>query len=307
VYFTPFRKHTALWANAIIYASLAGSVMCLLGLAWGVRAGLRSPYRGWLRWHHYAGLVFGVFTFTWVFSGLLSMDPWDWHPSTAPLPAQRDAFSGGSLPLERVTLDLIDRSATAFALQTFALQDDRSAKASAERQPKEIEISAFRGEPRVAVDGRTPDSIALDRLLAAARDAMPGVPVRDAVRLDDYDAYYYDRARELPLPVFRVRYGDDAATWLYVDAGRGVILRREVRLSRVNRWLYHGLHSLDPVWLRTRRPLWDVLVVGLCLGGTVGVAAIIIPAWQRLRRTIGGRLFRRILTARVAHGPATRD
>ena len=32
------------------------------------------PYTGWMRWHYIAGAVFGVLTFTWVFSGLLWME-----------------------------------------------------------------------------------------------------------------------------------------------------------------------------------------------------------------------------------------
>jgi len=59
-------------------------------------------------------------------------------------------------------------------------------------------------------------------------------------------------------------------------------------VHRLNRWLYHGLHSLDPAWLRSRRPLWDVLVVGLSLGGIVGVAASLVPAWRRIRRACCG-------------------
>ena len=35
-----------------------------------------SPYRGWFYWHHIAGLLFGIVTMTWAFSGLLSMNPW---------------------------------------------------------------------------------------------------------------------------------------------------------------------------------------------------------------------------------------
>jgi hypothetical protein len=35
------------------------------------------PYRGWKRWHTIIGLVFGVVTVTWAFSGLLSMGPFD--------------------------------------------------------------------------------------------------------------------------------------------------------------------------------------------------------------------------------------
>ncbi len=50
---------------------------------------------------------------------------------------------------------------------------------------------------------------------------MPGVELADIGWLSDYDDYYYDRARELPLPVVRARYRDPSATWLYVDPNRG--------------------------------------------------------------------------------------
>ena len=35
-------------------------------------------YQGWMRWHYISGVLFGVFALTWVFSGLLSMEPFDW-------------------------------------------------------------------------------------------------------------------------------------------------------------------------------------------------------------------------------------
>ena len=50
---------------------------------------------------------------------------------------------------------------------------------------------------------------------------------------------------------------DADGTWLYLDPRTGSIVQVLRRPDRVNRWLYHGLHSLDPIWLRTRRPLWD--------------------------------------------------
>ena len=62
----------------------------------------RSPYAGWMRWHHYLGLIFGFTTMMFVFSGMLSMDPWDWHPGTAPTRDQRERSPGGPL----VTADL---------------------------------------------------------------------------------------------------------------------------------------------------------------------------------------------------------
>jgi hypothetical protein len=261
LYFTPFRKHGALWTQSIVWLSLAGSVMCVLGLVWGFYTGLSSPYRGWMRWHHYAGLVFGVVSFTWVFSGLLSMDPWDWHPGTSPSCTQREAFSGGPLRLE-----------------TFGLDALRGVRA------REVELAQFRGESRLVIDDRPGRPIDRDALMHAARDAMPAVNIEDAAWLDGYDAYYYDRSRELPLPVLRIRYSDPRRTWLYIDPNRGTILRKEERLTRVNRWLYHGLHSLDFPWLYNRRPLWDVVVILLSLGGIASAVTSLAPAWRRLRR-----------------------
>ncbi len=121
---------------------------------------------------------------------------------------------------------------------------------------------------------------------------MPGVDVEDETWLTAYDGYYYDRAGGRPLPVLRVRYGDPRRTWLYLDPRRGVIVRREERLSRVNRWLYHGFHSLDFPFLYSRRPLWDIVVIVLALGGIAVSGSTLLPAWRRLarhaRRLFGG-------------------
>src|SRR3954469_891430 len=74
------------------------------------------------------------------------------------------------------------------------------------------------------------------------------------------------------------------STWLYVDAVRGTALRKEERLTRLNRWLYHGLHSFDFPFLYSRRPLWDVVVITLSAGGLVLSIATIVPALRRFRR-----------------------
>jgi len=115
---------------------------------------------------------------------------------------------------------------------------------------------------------------------------MNGVAIAGISWLDDYDAYYYDRARRLSLPVLRVRYDDPQSTWLYFDPRHGAIARKEERLTRVNRWLYHGLHSLDFPFLYYRRPLWDVVVIVLSLGGIVLSATTLSASWRRLRRGI---------------------
>ncbi len=287
LYFTPFRRQAAIWNQTIIWLSIAGCVLSLTGLVWGVwryasdrRYRLkdehsRTPYAGLMRWHHYAGLVFGLFAFTWIFSGLLSMDPWSWSPGTAPTRAQRETLAGSVLGLDQITLERLRAAPGLFAASPA----------------RELEVVQFLGQAYltakggIAIPGRgvVPE---FDRqaLEVSARAAMPGAAIRQQAWLDHYDAYYYDRSGRLGLPVLRVQYADPASTWLYFDPRLGAVVRKEETLSRLNRWLYHGLHSLDFPWLYYRRPLWDAVVIVLSLGGLAVSVTSAQAAWRRLRR-----------------------
>jgi hypothetical protein len=319
-YFAPFREQRELWRYSIIYASLIGCVMCLSGLVIGVwryspsmrfrlkRVRSHSPYAGWMWWHHYAGLLFGLTSFTWALSGALSLTPWDWAPSTAPTAEQAAAISGGDLRLDAVTVPGIREAAGAIR---------------AEFEPKELDILQFRGRP-FAMAYRAPDwsdraewtnpdvsampsvQLAIEHRLvwldaawegtftrfeaghvaAAAHAAMPGVKVAAAEVLSEYDAYYYDRWHARPLPVLRVQHEDPEGTWLYVDPQHGQIALRHTRLSRLNRWLYNGLHSLDFPFLYNRRPAWDIVLIVLSAGGIALAMTTMAPAWRRLRRHV---------------------
>jgi hypothetical protein len=308
IYFTPLRRHTALWTQTIIWVSLAGCALCLSGLVWGIwrlsihsryrlkRQYSHSPYAGLMRWHHYAGLIFGVAAFTWIFSGLLSMDPWDWHPSTAPTRQQRDRVAGGSLRLDDLTVARVGAAVARLHSRRGDLDEASPSRGEgrAAGSLKELEIIQFRGERFLAagsliVSLDAPErgafeAFADEAMLASGRAAMPGVSVRDAVWLKEYDAYYYDRTRTLRLPVLRVRYNDPQRTWLYLDPSRGSIALRQERLSRINRWLYHGLHSLDFPVLYNRRPFWDLIVIVLSVGGLLVSATPVVAAGHRLKR-----------------------
>jgi hypothetical protein len=116
--------------------------------------------------------------------------------------------------------------------------------------------------------------------------------VRTAEWLHEYDAHYYDLRAGRPLPVLRVRYADEAQTWLYVDPRRGAIVQRTDDTRRLRRWLYQGLHSLDFPSIYYKRPLWDIVVIGLSIGGLALSATTLVPAWRRLRRHARGGLSR---------------
>lgn len=317
VYFTPLRKNTYLWGQFIIWSSLIGCAMCVTGIVWGIwrfsprmqfrlkRMPSTSPYVGWMKWHHIAGLIFGVLALTWTYSGLLSMGPFNWFRGAPQSRAERDASTGGPLKLDLMTIESM-RAAVAAIDPSFA--------------PRELETMQFRGEPfwtaykapseaeaaqwmnvgllpraarprleQVYVSAVRPEGGAIatfprEAMTEIAQAAMPGVKVQDAVWLQEYDGYYYDPRGSRTLPVLRVRYADANATWLYLDPTRGGVVQRSVKVTRLRRWLYQGLHSLDFPFLYFHRPLWDIVVIVLSIGGTVLSLTTMVPAWRRLRR-----------------------
>jgi hypothetical protein len=318
LYFTPLRRHAEFWNSFVVWSSLIGTVMCAMGIVIGIwryslsgRFRLRgvrqhTPYSAWMKWHHYAGLIFGFFACTWALSGALSLNPFPFLRGTPTTAAYREAATGGPIDLTPLTVDRL-RAAAAAIGRSFT--------------PKEIDFFQFLGEPYlIAYLPPTPaeappwrnasisDATSLnidrqhvmvsvlrpeagtfsgfdrERMWEVAKAAMPGVPIEDAVWLGEYDAYYYSQKGTKNLPVLRVRYDDPQRTWLYLDPERGVIASRLERTSRLNRWLYHGFHSLDFPFMYYKRPLWDIVVILLSLGGIAISVTSALPAWRRLVR-----------------------
>lgn len=311
-YFTPLRANRApLWNDLIVYGSLVGCGLCILGIVIGLyrfsasrrykRGTSMTPYVGWLQWHHYAGLLFGVITFTWTFSGLLTMTPFNWFDQGGPTGAQVRAIRGDGVDL--AAFGVLPGAAIAEFQTRF--------------QPKEVELLQFMGEPfyaayeradlsprahqdnlryaapgaalsrvLVTAGGGTPrikDGFSQDELLAAARAAMPGMEPAELRWLTDVDNYYYQRTGGLRLPALRAKFDDADETWLYLYAGDGSLVQSESRSSRAERWLYQGLHSLDFPGLYQTPWLWYPLIIALSLGGLALSLTSVIVGWRFLR------------------------
>jgi hypothetical protein len=132
------------------------------------------------------------------------------------------------------------------------------------------------GEPKTTLDPET--------VLQVVRDSMgAGAEVR---MLNQYDAYYLDRHRQRPLPVVYAQVKDAVGTRYYIDPATATVVHQYSSRSWVNRWLYHGLHSLDFPWLYNYRPLWDIVVITLMLGGTALCVTSIVMTWRVLSRKI---------------------
>jgi len=139
--------------------------------------------------------------------------------------------------------------------------------------------------------GRQPASI--ESLMARLEKAIPDVPILKSEVLSTYDAYYYQQDRGAALPVVRVQLGDPDRTWLYIDPQMSQIVGTFRRYDRLERWLYRGFHSLDFSFWYYNRPLWDLVVITLCLAGftTSGIGFLL-----GVRRM--GRGIRRIARSR---------
>jgi hypothetical protein len=279
--------------------------MCLTGLLTGIwrfsssarfrqrHARSHSPYAGWMRWHHYAGLLFGLFTFTWIISGAFSVNPFNMFSSGRGglSRQQREIMTGGPLNLQPVTLVPlragIDAIRQHFAPKEVDVQQFRGKLyLTANRPPSTEEISGL-ADYRMVWLGHSEqgtftkfDNAAIEEIAA---QIMPGVPVEDKTWLHEYDNYYRSRDNSRQLPVLRIRYLDAQRTWLYLDPNRAT-MSQQVRSSRLNRWLYTGLHDFDFPYLYNRRPLWDIVVITLSIGGVILSSTTLWPMMKRLAR-----------------------
>jgi hypothetical protein len=112
--------------------------------------------------------------------------------------------------------------------------------------------------------------------------------VDEARLITQYDAYYLDRTGQRPLPVLFVKLNDEASSQYYIDPKTAQVVGayRSSPESWVNRWLYHGLHSINFPWLYNYRPAWDIVVLTLMLGGTSLCVTSVIIGFQLVRRKL---------------------
>lgn len=308
VYFVPLRKNTYAWNQFIIWGSFAGGLMCLTGLVTGIwrlslkgrfrqkRQPSHSPYSSFMRWHHYSGLLFGLVTFTWIISGAFSVNPFNmFSGGRGGLGRQqREVLTGGPVRFDSITLKNLRAGVAAigrhFAAKEIDVQQFRGKLyLTANRPPSKddpevrtgpVEYQmAWLANPEKGTFTRFDSSIMED----IAEEAMAGVPVQDKTWLHEYDNYYRSRDNSRPLPVLRIRYLDEQRTWLYFDPHRGSISQQQ-RLSRLNRWLYAGMHEFDLPFLYSRRPLWDIVVILLSIGGILLSGTTLWPMMKRLAR-----------------------
>ena len=298
LYFTPLRKHGKQWSSLVVWASGLATVATLLGLMVGIwmyspskryrRAGEPSsiPYIGQKRWHMMLGLTFGSLACTWAFSGMLSMDPFP-------------DLQYGNSDVDGLQLSRALRVAPS-SLAAFSVKPPNQLLLSLGQDfhPKELELASVSGQPVyfatagprqtliVPVIGNPVPELDRQFIIDTLRKAAQPYRITETRLVSKYEAYYLDRHDSLPLPVIFVQFNDAERSMYYVDPKTARIVEGYNSHSRLNRWLYHGLHSIDLPWLYRHRPAWDLVMLALLLGGISLCITSLILAVRVLQRSL---------------------
>jgi uncharacterized iron-regulated membrane protein len=284
LYFTALRQNGALWSGVVVYGSLLGVFLTATGIYIGIlrfaRGRRRSPYRGLALWHHWTGLIFGLFTLTWVLSGLFSMQPWGMFESKGP-GAEMAAMMGRpatSDDLVRFVSAVAAHPETGAVSVTLSMQEGR---------PWTILARADGSAVRAQLPSLAEAPLTEAELAVRARLMRPEARIASHGLIDTPDAYYYGHKREVPLPAYRIVYADAEQTRFYFDPRTGELVNYVDAAGRGYRWWFNALHRMDFAdWLR-QRPWWDIVTLPLMLGVSlltlIGLAMGIRHLWRLAR------------------------
>ena len=275
LYFESLRTDGLAWNRTVIWTSILGSFLTIIGLYLGIaqfkrgKDGWRSPYRGLFYWHHLAGLAFGVVTLAFVASGLVSMNPWGFLDSRGG--GERARLEGPSprwAEVRESVLELRTRSVMAVNLSLAPYGGKLFWLATA----RDGSVTRLDASGNMAALGERDLLEAGMRLAGAAGIATQGL-------IADGDPYYLS-AR---LPVYRVIANDAESTRYYIDPASGALWQRADSNRRWHRWLFGAIHRLDfASWIRAR-PAWDIILITLMLGGFAVSATGVYLALRRVR------------------------
>lgn len=297
IYLLKNQPTDPVWTWTLIVLSALAVLSATTGIVNGIwrwrfvgryKNGTCTPYReAYMRWHHMLGLVFGALLFTWVLSGLMSMNPIGMFDAKGMRPDTVAMQDGNPVAIR------LPQASTALL----------AALAQHGFIANELEWKVLGGQPYVLARDMTNatrllmaagsgvavlDQLPADQLLAAARKLFP-YPVATVEILTSYDVQYYRRGEasmyggnERRLPALRIRYADPHGTWVHLDMHTGHVELSVDRAQRAGRWLFNLLHSWDLPSLLDLNWLRDAAIICASLGGLLLSVTACVIAVRRL-------------------------
>lgn len=294
LYIMRLRQNPRIWTEVMVWSSLAGCFLVVLGLYIGADQLLRArrrnrwtPYRGFLAWHHLPGIVFGLFLLSWVASGLLSMNPFGLLEG-AGAGSEVTALLGPSIPADEIAATLRTLSGRLAGRRIVSIRS-----APLDGKLYLVATTADGRRERLDANGRRAPLTRADLGFIASVLSGKGAAA-PLTRLAHGDNYYFSHDDAYAqFPAYRL-IQPKTGTRYYVDAVSGGLRAKLDATAQDYRWLQQGLHRLDFTALMRTRPLWDVLMLGLLAGASVIAATGTWLAARYLYRTTIRRLWRRL-------------
>lgn len=298
LYFLRMQSVDPVWTWVVIVLSGLCTVVAISGIVVGVwrwrfrgryRSGAKTPYaEPWMRWHHLIGLSASAFVLTWIFSGLMSMNPLQVFSSTAGA-VDTARYRGAAVALDSAMArpQALLAAASREGVVPVEIQWRRIGgelfAVLLDRQGGTRIVSQAEGQLHVARVLPTP-------WLQQHAQVMGRGPLRAFSILHAPDEYFYPRAPEAMngaavrrFPVAVADFGDAPATRVYFDLATGDPLLTLGHRERVGRWLFYFLHSWDlPGMLRQENTRLGVLLV-LSVAGSGLCATGVVIGYRRLR------------------------
>lgn len=285
-YFTPLRSSFAAWDWTVWSLSFVAMLVAIAGIVLGVMRTIvsmrqRKPSLSyfrlkWLRWHHILGLFAGLFLFSWILSGWLSMD-------------HGRLFSRGQA-------SELEAAAYAGAPYAEALRAISSSALMGHNTAREVSFSVAGGRAiitayeasghvtRLDDQGRTLDAKPFrDQIATAVSDAWPGAILLSLAPVASSD--FYANAEGWPSSALRITTNKGNPD-IYVDGDTGQVLTVMNRSRVAYAWIYYALHTFKFPGLLAHPLLRQILVlIPLSAGFLFSITGVVI-GWQRLRKTI---------------------
>lgn len=288
VYFTELRQNASLWSDVVIILSGLGSLMCLAGIIRGIsiyrinyrrKKRFATPFRKFsYKWHHILGFVFGLFVFTFVFSGMMSLaEIPQWISSSNKSPIKNEA----NISLANYKLTLKELAKT---------YDDSL---------KSVEWSNFGDKPFYKIivgseiyyiDASTNNVETLNIRVSDIQNYFKAISpeVLTISLMTDYDNYYLSRKRKLPLPVYKVEINDEYGSTYYVNPQNGSVQYYDTN-RRIRKWTYQAFHSFSIKFLLERPMLWNLLMWLTMIGGTLVSITGVVLSIKYIKRAVKRR------------------
>lgn len=293
LYIANLRHYTGLWKGVVIGLSGIGCLMCIAGMIIGFRSFYKryknkkeqkSPYKSVYKWHHVLGFIFGIFVFTFAFSGMMSLQKVpQWIIKTHNPELETDAnYNPLTISPDKYPLNYKD------VLKKH------------EGKIQKIEWSAFGSLPVYKVvindslyffDASTNQVKELHLTEKEIRNKLSKNHSEDIIQIelmDDYDNYYIHKRYIYPLPVYKVTINNADKSLYYINPKTGETRYFNTN-TRFRKWTYQALHSFSIKYFLDRPVLWNIFMWVTMLGGTIVSITGVYLSFKYLKRKIKKR------------------